>query len=260
MGVTFCSCSYVSKKQSEKERENKWEMRGKSFFISECFNISVKLAVIKQNCRGWEIWASACVSLCVCVHCTHCYKMCCTELHQRGETVIYLFYLWEIDHSALKHSFFSPLKFPLSFVLSLSLLYACPPFTHKYHHGDRRWREGLSFPLWKCRKKHSWCLSIFSSSLPHRSLFHSIFYYLHYSVCTTFSCWVAIFDIIIKSLSAHPSCAESVSSSHSQIVEIKIDSVHQLMKSTLSQQWLTLFTLGDDIMSSTTCAHTNTQT
>lgn len=54
---------------------------------------------------------------------------------------------------------------------------------------------------------------------------------LSHGVCTIFSCHVAVFDIISKPCFIHPSSSLSL---HLvlEIVKIKIDAIHPLMKST----------------------------
>lgn len=78
------------------------------------------------------------------------------------------------------------------------------------------------------------------SSPSHLSLLSTMFSCLHCSVCTTWSQQVAMFDIITESPSAHPSCALSPYLIL-RLLEIKIDAVRQLMKSTWGWPWLTVY-------------------
>lgn len=135
-----------------------------------------------------------------------CVPTAVSESSQRGETAIYHLHLGEIIllfmHSLFLSVHISP---PLSF------LYVCPPpqpfsHTHTDHHGDGRWREGLSSVLWKCRQNAA---DAFPSSRLHyltSPLFTLFSIYLRRSVCTTLSRHVAVFGIIIEPPSAHPSC------------------------------------------------------
>lgn len=112
--------------------------------INQCLNISVKLAVIKWSCRGWDLRFSMIMYVSTAVSTVSCSQR-VTEWKQQFTT------------STLGKSFclctlyfFSLHISPLSFFL---FHHICPPsHTHTDHHGDGRWREGLSPILWKCRQ------------------------------------------------------------------------------------------------------------
>ncbi len=103
-------------------------------------------------------------------------------LSTTARAVIYQLYLgenWPFCSHVLLISY--PLIFSLSFALS-PLCLTPPSPTHTNHHGDGRWREGLSPALWKCRQNTT---DVFLSSClyylisPPFTLFSNIFITLH---------------------------------------------------------------------------------
>lgn len=157
-----------------------------------------------------------------------CVPTAVSESSQRGETAIYHLHLGEIIPLFMHSLFLSVHIFPPS--LS-SMSAPPPPFTHTYR-SPWRWKVkgGAELCFMKMQTKRSWRLPIFSPSLPHLSPFPLYFLYI----------FVATLPYLASSLSPLPLIPlASVSSSHSQIVKIKIDAVRQLMKSTRGQPWLT---------------------
>lgn len=143
-----------------------------------------------------------------------------------------------------------------SLSLSLSPLFAPPSLPYR---SPWRWKMegGVMFYFMKMQTKHSWSLPTFSFSL---SLYHYIsLYFLISSFLCLHNFQLPRHCHIIKSPSIQPCSAASVSSSHFQICEIKIDAVCSLMKSTQGQLWviLCLPRVMTQCPLHPSCAHTN---